>query len=96
MQILAISELKTGATFENVKPHLAEEIRDTVELYLRDVIRDYYLQGDGNGVVFMMNCESVEAARAELAELTLMREGISDFRLIPLNPLKPLGMLLKN
>jgi hypothetical protein len=96
MQILAISELKKNSTFESVRPHLPKEIRDTLDLYLRDVIRDFYFQSEGNGVVFMMECDSVGAARQELNNLTLVTEGIAEFRLIPLEPLKPLTLLLAN
>jgi hypothetical protein len=96
MQILAISELTKNATIEQVNPHISKEVRDTLDLYLRDVIRDFYFQSDGNGVVFMMECESVDRARLELERLILVKEGIAEFRLISLEPLKPLRMLLKN
>ncbi len=96
MQILAISELTKNATLEEAMPHIPDEVRDTVNLHLKDVIRDFYFQSEGNGVVFMMECESVDAARLELGSLTLVKEGIAEFRLIPLEPLKPLALLLKN
>ena len=96
MQILAISELTKNSTFESVRPHIPQEVRDTLGLYLKDVIRNFYFQSDGNGVVFMMECDSVDAARQELGSLTLVTEGIAEFRLIPLEPLKPLGMFLTN
>ena len=96
MQILAISELAKNATVEQVHPHIPEEIRDTLGLYLKGVIRDFYIQRDRNGVVFMMECESVDEAHSELERLTLVKEGIAEFRLVPLEPLKPLGLLLNN
>ena len=95
MLILAISELAKNATLEKVKPHISEEVRGTLDLYLRNVIRDFYFQSDGNGVVFMMECESVDEARLELESLTLVKECIAEFRLVPLEPLKPLRLLLK-
>lgn len=96
MQILAISELTKNSTLENVTPHIAQEVRDTLGLHLKDVIRNFYFQSEGNGVVFMMECDSVEAARSELDNLILVKNGIAQFRLIPLEPLRPLGMLLQN
>jgi hypothetical protein len=96
MQILAISESTTNATLEKIQPHLLEEVRDTMELYLRDVIRNYYFRSDKNGVVFMLECNSVDEAQSELENLKLVREGMIQFNLIPLEPLKPLGILLKN
>jgi hypothetical protein len=73
---------------------LPQEVRDTIALYLKDVIRDFYFRSDISGVVFMMECDSVDEARAELAELKLVKEGIVTFNLIPVQPLKPLGILL--
>ena len=96
MQILAISELTKNSTLENVTPHIAQEVRDTLDLHLKDVIRSFYFKSEGDGVVFMMECDSVEAARSELDNLTLVKCGIADFRLIPLEPLRPLRMLLNN
>ena len=96
MQILAISELTKNSTLDNVTPHIAQEVRDTQDLHLKDVIRSFYFKSEGDGVVFMMECDSVETARSELDNLTLVKCGIADFRLIPLEPLRPLRMLLNN
>lgn len=96
MQILAISELTTNSTREDAMAHIPDEVKDTLDLYLKDAIRDFYFQSEDNGVVFMMECESVDAARLELGSLTLVKKGIAEFRLIPLEPLKPLRMLLKH
>jgi hypothetical protein len=94
MQIIAISEATKTATLEKAKAHLPEEVRDTISLYLKDVIRDFYYRSDITGVVFMMECESLDEARAELAGLKLVKEGMLTFNLIPVQPLKPLGILL--
>ena len=96
MQILAISEISENVTLEKIQPHLIEEIKDTVSLYLRGVIRDFYYRGDKNGVVFMLECNSIDKAQSELKSLKLVKEGMLEFNLIPLEPLKPLGMLLNN
>ncbi len=96
MQILAISELTKHSTIEDVTPHIAQEVRDTLELHLKDVIRSFYYKSEGGGVVFMMECESAEAARSELNNLTLVKSGIANFQLIPLEPLRPLQMLIAN
>ena len=44
----------------------------------------------------MLECNSVDEAHSELDNLKLVKEGIIEFNLIPLEPLKPLGILLKN
>ena len=96
MQILAMSKTIENATLEKSKPHLLEEVKDTLNLYLRGVIRDFYFRGDRNGVVFMLDCNSMDEAQSELKSLKLVKEGVLEFNLIPLEPLKPLGMLLNN
>jgi hypothetical protein len=95
MQILAISKLTKEATPENVQSHLLEELIDTIELYLESIIRDFYFRTDKDGVIFMMECSSIDEANLHISNLKLVKEGLLEFDLIPLGPLKPLKMLLK-
>ncbi len=94
MQILAISVPTEGTTREMAAPHFNDEVADTVNLYLSDIIRDFYYREDGTGVVFMMECDTVDEAQAELSKLKLVREGLLTYNCIPLVPLRPLKLLL--
>jgi len=38
------------------------EVRDTVQLYLDGKIQQWYARGDGKGVVFFLDCNTVEEA----------------------------------
>jgi len=96
MQILAIDKISEGVTAAVLEPHLPQELAATVQLYLQEKIRTFYFRKDRAGVVFIMECESVEEAKEILAGLPMVQEKLLDFDLIPVGPLMPLGRLLKN
>jgi hypothetical protein len=72
------------------------EIRATVPLYLDGKIQQWYMRGDGRGVIFIMNCKDVEEARALIESLPLSQANLVDGQFIPVGPLLPLGMLLRD
>ena len=96
MQILAIDKIGEGVTAAMLEPHLPQELAATVNLYLQEKIRTFYFRKDRVGVVFIMECESVQEAKEILATLPMVQEKLLDFDLIPVGPLMPLGRLLKN
>ena len=95
MQILAIDKPKEGITEELLTPHLPQELAQTVGLYLEEKIRTFYFRKDRPGVIFLLECDSITEAREMLDKLPLVQEGLLDFDLIPIGPLKPLEMLLQ-
>jgi hypothetical protein len=96
MQILAIDKISEGVTAAVLEPHLPQELAATVQLYLQEKIRTFFFRKDRAGVVFIMECESVQEAKEILAGLPMVREKLLEFDLIPIGPLMPLGRLLKN
>ena len=46
------------------------------------------------GVVFLVNAESVEAAKTQVHGLPMGQAGLMDFDVIPVGPLAPLGILI--
>lgn len=95
MQILAIGQLSEGIKSENIQPFLFEELKDTIKLYLEDIIRNFYFRSDKVGIVVMMECNSITEAEGHLKKLKLVKEDLLEFNLIPLKPLKPLEMFLE-
>jgi hypothetical protein len=73
---------------------MPEEVRATVKLYLDGKIQQWYARGDGKGVVFLMNCTTVDEAKALTATLPLAKAGFATFDYLPLAPLTPLRYLL--
>jgi len=94
MQILAISKKQDGATPEKMGPHLAEEVKHTLEAYLDGKVRNFWFKVGCMGVVLMLESADEDEARSIINELPLVIAGLIDFDLIPLQSLKPLGMLI--
>ncbi len=93
-KILAIGHLTAAATPEKMRPIMSSEVPDTVKLYLKGKIDQWYSRLDQRGVVFVMNVATVEEARALLEKLPLGQAKLMEFDLIPLGPLSPLSRLL--
>jgi hypothetical protein len=75
-------------------PVMPQEVRDTVRLYLDGKIQQWYSRADGRGVMFIMNCTSVEEARTLMSGLPLAKAGLATLDYTPLAPLTPLRALL--
>jgi hypothetical protein len=94
--VLTILSPKPGVTVEQVIQIMPAEIRATVPLYLDGKIQQWFTRGDGKGVVFLLNCKDVAEARALLESLPLSKENLMDEQFIPVGPLLPLGILLRD
>ncbi len=95
MQILAIDKISEGVTAAILEPYLPQELAATINLYLQEKIRTFYFRKDRAGVVFVMECQSIQEAKEILATLPMVQEKLLDFDLIPIGPLMPIGRLLK-
>jgi hypothetical protein len=87
---------KPGVIPEQIMKIMPAEIRATIPLYLDGKIQQWYMRGDGRGVIFIMNCKDVEEARALIESLPLSRANLVDGQFIPVGPLLPLGLLLRD
>jgi len=94
--MLTILSPKPGVTPEQVMKIMPDEIRATVPLYLDGKIQQWFTRGDGRGVIFILNCKDVAEARALIESLPLSKEKLMDEQFIPLGPLLPLGILLRD
>ena len=88
---LTVNESIPRDQFLKVMP---QEVSDTVALYLDGKIRQWYARGDGKGVVFLLDCGSVEEAKTIVERLPLMKAGFASFDYMPLGPLTPLRLLI--
>ena len=87
---------KPGVIPEQIMKIMPAEIRATVPLYLDGKIQQWYMRGDGRGVIFILNCKDVEEARALIGSLPLSQANLVDEQFIPVGPLLPLGLLLRD
>ena len=94
--VLTILSPKPGTTSEQVMKIMPAEIRATVPLYLDGKIQQWFTRGDGKGVIFILNCKDVAEARALRETLPLSKENLVDEQFIPVGPLLPLGILLRD
>ena len=94
--VLTMLSPKPGITPEQVMRIMPAEIRATVPLYLNGKIQQWFTRGDGRGVIFLLNCTDVAEARALIETLPLSKENVMDEQFIPVGPLLPLGILLKD
>lgn len=92
--ILATLSVNPGVSREQISKVMQEEVRDTVQLYLDGKIEQWYARGDGKGVVFLMDCKTVDEAKAILETLPLMKAHYVTFDYMPLGPLTPLRALM--
>src|SRR6201993_2388929 len=94
--VLTILTPKPGVTIEQVMNIMPAEIRATVPLYLDGKIQQWFTRGDGKGVIFLLNCKDAAEARALIESLPLSKENLVDEQFIPVGPLLPLGILLRD
>jgi hypothetical protein len=93
-RVLATLTVKPGITRDQIMKVMQDEVRQTVGLYLDGKIQEWYARGDGKGVVFLLDCKSVEEAKETLEALPLIRANFASFEYMPLGPLTPLRLLL--
>jgi hypothetical protein len=92
--VLVIETAKHGVKPQQIMALIPEEIRATVRLYLDGKIREWYSRGDGRGVVFVVDAQSGDEARALIETLPLAKAQLMDHEYIPVGPLMPMRALL--
>lgn len=96
-KMLAIGKWTTkGLAVADRQPIMLEEVPATVRLYLTGKIEMWYVKPDLSGVVFIMNVTEAAEAHELLEKLPLGRAGMMEFDFIPLGPISPLRLLLKD
>jgi hypothetical protein len=94
--VIVILTAKAGVTREQIMVVMPAEIRETVQLYLKGKIREWYSRGDGRGVVFLLDARDVAEAEAIMNSLPLAKENVMDHEYIAVGPLLPLRLLVAN
>ncbi|CAN5238182.1 hypothetical protein BH09PSE6_BH09PSE6_00770 [soil metagenome] len=93
-KVLAIGSFTPKATLDVVKSIIGPEVRATVRLYLTGKMDQWYVKPDQSGVVFIMNCSSVQEARELLEKLPMGPAGVMEFQFTAMGPISPLRVLL--
>jgi hypothetical protein len=95
VKVLAVGSIVKPVTPEQRQQIMPREVPATLQLYLDGKIEQYWYRQDVPGVVFLMDVDSVDDAKATVHALPLVVEGLAEFELIPIGPLAPLGMLIQ-
>jgi hypothetical protein len=93
-EVLVIQTPRQGVTAQQIMAVIPSEIRATVNLYLDGKIREWYSRGDGKGVIFLVEANTEDEARAIMETLPLAKEQLMDHQYIPVGPLMPLRALV--
>ncbi|MFC5860673.1 hypothetical protein ACFPT7_00045 [Acidicapsa dinghuensis] len=96
MKVFAIGSIIKPLTLEQAKPIMAKEVPDTLQLYLDGKIEQFWHRKDREGVIFLINAESADQAKATLAKLPLVEGGFLSFEYVLVGPLAPLGRLIQS
>ncbi|MGY2236018.1 superoxide dismutase [Pseudomonas gingeri] len=94
MKVFAIGSINE-LTQEQKQQHLPSEVPATLKLYLGGQIEQFWFREDRPGVVFLMNVEALDQARAAVNALPLTVAGLMTFEFIQVGPLAPLGLLIQ-
>lgn len=95
MKVLALGSLSKPLTEEQKQQIMPKEVPDTLQLYLDGRIEQFWFSQDLPGVIFLLNVDSLEHAKAILDALPLTAEGYMSFKLLSVGPLVPLGLLIR-
>ena len=86
MKLIALEREISGVDTAQFAPLLKPEARRVWQLTLSGILRETWFRADRNEAVLVLECPSVDEARAALATLPLVEAGLIDFEIIPLVP----------
>src|SRR3984957_12999742 len=97
MKVMAVGSIIKPLTPEQrqqVMPN--DEVPATLKHYLDGKIEQFWYRQDAPGVIFLMNVESVEQAKATVEALPLVTGGFAKYEFMQVGPLAPLGLLIQS
>ena len=95
MKFIAIGSLVQTITPEQLQQIMPKEVPATLKHYLDGKIEQFWFRQDKPGVIFLMNVESIEHAKATVEALPLVTEGFASYELMQVGPLAPLALLIQ-
>ena len=93
MKVFAIATPKPTVTPDQLQQYMPAEVPATLHHYLDGTIEQFWFR-EKLGPIFLMNVESVEQAKASLAELPLVVNDLMTYEVFPVTPLSPLRLLI--
>ena len=96
MKVMAVGTITKPVTPEQRQQIMPHEVPATLKLYLDGTIEQFWYRQDAPGVIFLMNVESVEQAKAAVEVLPLVTGGYAKYDFMQVGPLAPLGLLIQS
>ena len=96
MKVMAVGSIIKPLTPEQRQQVMPNEVPATLKHYLDGKIEQFWYRQDAPGVIFLMNVESVEQAKAAVDALPLVAGGFAKYDLMQVGPLAPLGLLIQS
>ncbi|WFU84702.1 hypothetical protein QA645_18765 [Bradyrhizobium sp. CIAT3101] len=95
MKVMAVASITKPLSPEQRQQIMPSEVPATLKLYLDGKIEQFWYRQDAPGVIFLMNVESVEQAKATIEALPLVTNGFAKYEFMQVGPLAPLGLLIQ-
>lgn len=95
MKVLAVASIDKPLSPEQRQQIMPSEVPATLKLYLDGKIEQFWFRQDRPGVIFLMNVEAIEEAKAVVESLPLTAGGFAKYELMHVGPLAPLGLLIQ-
>ena len=95
MKVMAVGSITKPLTLEQRHQIMPNEVPATLKHYLDGTIEQFWYRQDAPGVIFLMNVESVEQAKATVEALPLVTGGFAKYEFMQVGPLAPLGLLIQ-
>lgn len=94
MKVFAIASIPQPISPEQLQQIMPKEVPATLKHYLEGKVEQFWFR-EKAGPIFLMDVESLEQAKAELDTLPLVAAKLMTYDLMPVTPLKPLGLLIQ-
>ena len=95
MKVFAIASAKPTLTPDKLQQYMPAEVPATLQHYLDGIVEQFWFR-EKSGPIFLMNVESIEQAKASLAELPLVANDLMTYEIFPVTPLSPLRRLIQS
>ena len=96
MKILALEKNRPGVSNSDFESHFQAEAQAVWTLMHSGVIREIYFREGPSQAVIILEAESTQQAEQALAQLPLVRAGLTEFEVIGLRPYTGFARLFRD
>ncbi len=86
MKYLLLEKEMGAPSAEEFRPHLNAEARHVWQLVQEGIVRETYFNSDQHTAVLILECESREEVEKYIAGFPLVKAGLINFEILPLQP----------